>query len=194
MNTRLRKMRGSAKFLVLVHTSLITKAGGAWFELIWVTFYFSDGSFGNARKPDTSSCFCVWPFFWTQLTPFRSRMFTPIEIISFSKTFLWLHYTPFAPCGQRKCHAIIKKLYIFRAYFKTAFSNLGSLLSKNLIYRERFGPSSFFEDLRLVPMTLTSRVCQQKLYGVGNRVNIFKVTRISGPDDNREFLHSGNWT
>ena len=119
-------------------------------------------------------------------------MFTPIEIISFSKTFLWLHYPPFAPCGHKKSHAIKKTLYIFRAYFKTALSNLGSLLSKNLIYRERFRPSSFFEDLRLVPMTLISRVCQQKLYGVGNRVNIFKVTRISGRDDNREFLHSGN--
>lgn len=35
---------------------------GAWFELIWVTFYFSVGSFGNAREPDTSWRFCGWRF------------------------------------------------------------------------------------------------------------------------------------
>ena len=61
----------------------------------------------------------------TQLTPFRSRTFTPIEIISFSKTFCvatWLNYTPFAPCGHRKSRAIKKiAVYISRIFQNSTF-------------------------------------------------------------------------
>lgn len=131
---------------------------------------------------------------WTQLTPFRSRTFTSTEIISFSKTFCvatWLHYTPFAACGHRKSHAIKKiDIYISHIFQNSTFKPWFFLVKKRNSKNVLAPLSAWFPWL----VWLVWRVCQQKLYGVGNRVNIFKVTRISGSDDNREFLHSGNWT
>ena len=137
MNTRRRKMRGSAKFLVPVHTSLMTKAGGHglnWYELLSISVSVVLEMRGSLTQVGVSAV----DVSLTQLTPFRSRTFTPIEfeIISFSKTFCvatWFHYTPFAPCGHRKSLALKKNIYIFRAYLKAALSNLGSFLSKNVV-------------------------------------------------------------
>lgn len=98
---------------------------GAWFELIYELLSISVLGVLEMQGSLTQVGVSAVDVSLTQLTPFRSRTFTPIEIISFSKTFCvatWLNYTPFAPCGHRKSRAIKKiAVYISRIFQNSTF-------------------------------------------------------------------------